>query len=90
MAAIAQITHKAGGLVVPARDGYDRELAFEHAEFYARRYGSARLELNCQSIVVSVNGTSGEACGDCGQVLSSLTYEYNARNLCPRCARKSG
>jgi len=90
MAAIAQIIHDGGGLVVPARDGYDRELAFEHAEFYARRYGKARIELNRRSICVHVNGTSGDACGDCGQVLTSLTYELGARTLCPRCVRKAG
>jgi hypothetical protein len=87
MKTVAQISFRGGGLVVPARDQYDREVAFEHAEAYARRHGRVRLELNGNTMLIGLNGTSGHTCGSCGDVLGLLTYDLGTRHLCARCVR---
>lgn len=87
MKTVAQISFRGGGLVVPARDRYDREVAFEHAEAYARRHGRVRLELNGNTMMIGLNGTSGHTCSNCSDTLGLLTYDLGARHLCARCVR---
>lgn len=87
MSTVAQISFQGGGLVVPARDQYDREVAFEHAEAYARRHGHVRFELNGDTMMIGLNGTSGHTCSACSMVLGLLTYTYGHRYLCARCVR---
>jgi hypothetical protein len=87
MKTVAQISFQGGGLVVPARDQYDREVAFEHAEAYARRHGHVRLDLNGDTMLIGLNGTSGHSCGGCGTTLGLLTYSFGRRRLCARCVR---
>ena len=87
MKTVAQISFRGGGLVVPARDQYDRELAFEHAEAYARRHGRVRLQLNGDTMLIGLNGTSGHRCHGCDEVLGLLTYDLGERHLCARCVR---
>jgi len=87
MKPIAQISFPGGGLVVPARDRYDREVAFEHAECYARRHGRVRLELGGETMLISLNGSSGHTCTTCGVVVGLLTYDVGQRHLCSRCVR---
>jgi hypothetical protein len=89
MKTVAQISFRGGGLVVPARDRYDREVAFEHAETYARLHGRVRLELNGSTMHIALNGSSGHRCGSCGEVVGLLTYELGTRHLCARCIRVS-
>lgn len=87
MKTVAQISFQGGGLVVPARDQYDREVAFEHAEAYARRHGHVRLDLAGDMMVIGLNGTSGHTCSGCDVVLGLLTYTFEHRHLCARCVR---
>jgi hypothetical protein len=87
MKSVAQISFRGGGLVVPARDRYDREVAFEHAEVYARRHGRVRLELNGNTMLIGLNGTSGHTCSTCSETLGLLTYDLGTRHLCARCVR---
>ena len=87
MATVAQISFQGGGLVVPARDQYDREVAFEHAEAYARRHGHVRLELDGDTMLIGLNGTSGHLCSNCDVVLGLLTYSFGQHHLCARCVR---
>lgn len=87
MGTVAQISFQGGGLVVPARDQYDREVAFEHAEAYARRHGHVRLDLDGDVMTIGLNGTSGHLCSSCAIVLGLLTYSFGHRFLCARCVR---
>lgn len=87
MKTVAQISFQGGGLVVPAWDQYDREVAFEHAEAYARRHGHVRLELDGDTMLIGLNGTSGHVCSSCEIVLGLLTYTRGHRYLCARCVR---
>lgn len=87
MKTVAQISFQGGGLVVPARDQYDREVAFEHAEAYARRHGHVRLDLDGDTMLIGLNGTSGHICSSCEVVLGLLTYTFGHRYLCARCVR---
>jgi hypothetical protein len=89
MKTVAQISFQGGGLVVPARDQYDREVAFEHAEAYARRHGHVRLELDGDTMTIGLNGTSGHTCSRCEIVLGLLTYTFGHRYLCARCVREA-
>lgn len=73
--------------MVPARDQYDREVAFEHAEAYARRHGHVRLDLDGDTMTIGLNGTSGHLCSSCSVVLGLLTYTFAHRYLCARCVR---
>jgi hypothetical protein len=87
MKTVAQISFQGGGLVVPARDQYDRDVAFEHAEAYARRHGHVRLQLDGDTMTIGLNGTSGHTCSSCDIVLGLLTYTFDHHSLCARCVR---
>jgi hypothetical protein len=53
---------------MPARSEYDREPVFEQAEFYARRHGTVRLELDRREMLISrVTGQATRPCGHCGE-----------------------
>lgn len=89
MRTVAQISFQGGGLVVPARDQYDRDVAFEHAEAYARRHGHVRFELDGDTMLIGLNGTSGHHCSSCDCVLGLLTYSFGQHHLCSRCVREA-
>jgi len=87
---LARISFNGGVLVMPAQNGYDRELIFEAAEFYARRHGQARLELNRKELLVSAtNQHPANACALCAQPTGPLTFAAKQDRYCPRCARKA-
>ena len=88
MNSVARISYRGGALVMPARSLYDRELVFEQAEFYARRDGAAKLELNRKEVVVSVvRDSAGRACSRCGAAERQLTFVAGGHTLCRHCAR---
>lgn len=75
---------------MPARNGYDRELVFDEAEFCARRHGEARLQLNRSAMVISVAPSeSGTLCTRCDRTADRLTFVLDEDTLCRRCARRS-
>jgi hypothetical protein len=85
---IARIQFDHGALVMPARSGYDRELVFEQAEFYARRHGQVRLELDRREMLVSVvTGLATGPCSACGQREAALSFVVGRRRLCRHCIR---
>ena len=90
MNGIARLTFRGGERLMPVRSGYDRELVFEEAEFFARRHGRATLELDRLALQIGV-AASGDAatCAKCAQPLASLFFSVGDRHLCRRCARKS-
>ena len=90
MHGIARISFAGGARLMPARNGYDRELVFDEAEFCARRHGAARLELDRAAILISVAAAeAAEICARCRKVADRLTFALGNRLLCRRCARQS-
>lgn len=90
MNGIARISFSGGARVMPARNGYDRELVFDEAEFCARRHGKAHLELNRSAMVISVASIEDPAaCMHCGRSADRLIFALDGRTLCRRCARQA-
>jgi hypothetical protein len=89
MNGIARISFSGGERLMPARNGYDRELVFDEAEFCARRHGQARLELGRSAILISVVAEAPAVCARCGKPADRLTFALRDRKLCRRCARQS-
>lgn len=88
MEGIARIRFKDGMLLMPAYHGYDRELAFEEAEFYAQRYGEAWLELeHGETVVRSAGRSPASACMRCKQD-APVAFGWGDGWLCLRCARE--
>jgi len=90
MSQIARISFSGGARLMPARNGYDRELVFDEAEFCARRHGSARLEFDRSAMLISVAlNDAPTTCGRCGKHADRLTFALGGRTLCRRCAWQS-
>jgi hypothetical protein len=89
MHGIARISFTGGARLMPARNGYDRELVFEEAECCARRHGLVRLELGSAAITIRRAETPAQPCGGCGQLVDRLDFALGTRHLCQRCARHS-
>jgi hypothetical protein len=90
MNGIARISFTGGERLMPARNGYDRELVFDEAECCARRHGAARLQLNRAAIVISVSSTdSGPICTRCDRTADRLAFVVGDHTLCRRCVRQS-
>lgn len=87
MKGIAQISFQGGGLFLPAKTPYERELLLEHAKMCTRRHGRVRLALNQHEWTVTRTEDDEEQCSSCGRPLDSLKYAYAGRNLCTQCAR---
>jgi len=90
MNGIARISFSGGERLMPARNGYDRELVFDEAECCARRHGQARLEFNRSAMLISVPITDDIAmCARCGKPADRLIFALADRMYCRRCARQS-
>lgn len=89
MNGIARISFNGGERLMPARNGYDRELVFDEAEFCARRHGQARLQLDRSAILISVAAETPAVCARCGRPADRLTFALGDREFCRRCARQS-
>jgi hypothetical protein len=90
MTGIARISFSGGARLMPARNGYDRELVFDEAEFCARRHGQARLEFNRSAMLISVAvADPPTTCASCGKQADRLTFALGDRTFCRRCARQS-
>ncbi|MDX2167138.1 MAG: hypothetical protein SF182_08750 [Deltaproteobacteria bacterium] len=89
MHGIARISFTGGALLMPARNGYDRELVFDEAECCARRHGEARLELGARAILIRAAVDAPSPCSRCGKPVDRLAFAFGARSLCRRCARQT-
>jgi hypothetical protein len=89
MNGIARISFSGGERVMPARNGYDRELVFDEAEFCARRHGRARLQLTHSAVLISIASGPPHQCAHCDRPADRLRFECDDRTLCRRCARQS-
>ncbi len=88
MKGIARLSFRDGGLLLPAKTPYEREVLFEYADQYAKRHGRIRLEVNRHECIVCARGEQAETCVTCGQRLESVTYALGTRTLCRFCARR--
>ncbi len=88
MKGIARLSFHDGGLFLPVKTPYEREILFEYADEYARRHGCVRLEVDRSECIVRLRGEQPEACTVCGQRLDRVTYAMGARTLCRFCARR--
>lgn len=85
---VAKIHFGAGALLLPANDPYDRELVFEQADFYARRYGAVDMEVgHAQMRAARSTGEPGLACARCRERLRSVSFEVGERRFCTQCAK---
>lgn len=82
---IARIAFRGGGIILPYRSPYDREVFFEHVTQCAKRFGDIRLELSGRT--VSTHSQAGAHCGICNQV-DQLSYISGTRIFCQPCARR--
>jgi hypothetical protein len=90
MNGIARISFTGGERLMPARNGYDRELVFDEAEFCARRHGEARLQLDRSAIVISAaTAVETDRCARCTRAADRVRFLLGERVLCRRCARQS-
>jgi len=90
MTGIARISFSGGARLMPARNGYDRELVFDEAEFCARRHGQARLEFDRSAMLITVVlEDPPTTCARCGKHADRLTFAFGDRTFCRRCARQS-
>jgi hypothetical protein len=88
MKGIARLSFQDGGLFLPVKTPYEREVLFEYADQYAKRHGRVRLEIDRRECVVRVHGEKPETCNTCGHRLDSVAYTVGAQTFCRFCARR--
>jgi hypothetical protein len=87
MKGIARLSFEDGGLFLPVKTPYEREVLFEYADQYAKRYGRVRLEIDRRECIVRLRGERAETCVTCGRRVDGVAYAVGARTLCRLCAR---
>ena len=87
MHGVARLTFRGGERLMPARNGYDRELVFEEAERSARRHGHVQLEFSSFVATVSAAQEAKDRCCDCEELISRLHFVVRTRSFCRRCVR---
>lgn len=89
MKGVALISFAGGGIIVPAKTPYDRELLFEHVSSLAKRYGQVHLALTGgRWEVVAVAASDPATCRRCTQPVRRLVYRSGLRTLCTWCAER--
>ncbi|MBX3023492.1 hypothetical protein KF840_01140 [bacterium] len=87
MHGIARLTFSGGERLMPARNGYDRELVFDEAECCAKRHGEVRLELSASAVLIRPTPVPVSACAQCERPIDRIDFAIGARHLCRRCVR---
>ena len=87
MHGIAKLTFTGGERLMPARNGYDRELVFDEAECCARRHGEVRLELSSSAMLIRLARGPLVACAQCDRPIDRVDFTLGAQHLCRRCVR---
>jgi len=89
MSHVATIHLDAGVLRLPANDPYERELVFEQADFYARRQGAVRVQLDGGKIrAARATGAAGLRCACCQHPLRAVSFQVAERLFCVQCAKR--
>jgi len=86
---IAFISFPGGGLVLPARTPYEREMLFQHVKQCANRYGRIRLTFNRLEWTVEFLSGGAITCTACNKSIEALVYESSGRKLCAHCAGRA-
>jgi len=75
MNGIAHISSAGGGVFVPARTPYDRQMLVEHIAARVRSKGEVRVTVDARSWWVRLNrGVLSGCCTHCGQPLRAACY----------------
>lgn len=85
---IARLVFPDGGVVLPVKTPYDREVLFEYADQFAKRHGRVRIELGRTRCVARLCTGRHEHCASCGCRLDRVSYALSAQTLCRFCARR--
>jgi len=85
MKSIAQVSFPGGGLFLPAKTPYERQVLFEYVDQYTKRHGRVRFSLNRRECTVTVSDQPPTQCAVCDQRLDHLTYSLAGRRLCRYC-----
>ena len=87
MRGIAHISFVGGGVFLPARNPYDRQVLVEHVADHVRSKGEVQVALDdrCWSVCMTDTGTS---CSSCGRSLHSVCHSpaSGLAAYCVRCA----
>jgi len=82
----ARISWRGASLVLPVKDPYDRQLAFEHAEHCGRHREGVTLHLDGTNWRVAACGAQGTVfCASCGNRIRRVAYSCRQQMLCARC-----
>ncbi len=71
---VAHISFDGGGLILPVKTPYERELLVEHVEASTKRHGRVRLEVGRDQWVISRQSGAREVCAVCSQWPENLSY----------------
>ena len=89
MRGVAHISFSGGGVFLPARNPYDREILVEHVSERVRSKGEVQVALDDRHWSVCRScSTSGACCSGCGHSLDSTCYAFAKDGVayCVRCA----
>lgn len=89
MGGIAHISFAGGGVVLPARNPYDRQVLMEHIAERVRTKGEIRVTLDRQCWAVRLNrAVVASSCSACGHPLRAACYSAadGSTAYCVRCA----
>ncbi len=89
LARISYPNGPSGDLTLPAQTTYELEVLLDHVQWYVRRYGQVRIQLESAEWSVTRCGDDDVApCALCMTHLPDLCFENGSRiRLCQRCAR---
>lgn len=85
---IARLVFQDGGVVLPVKTPYDRELLFEYADQCVKRHGRVRIEIGHRRCVAKLCKDQPETCASCGSRLDRISYAIRAGTFCRFCARR--
>jgi hypothetical protein len=78
MSDIAHLSFKTGGLILPVRTPYERELMIEHVESATKRHGRVLLEVDRRHWEISTSNGLLTTCAACSQWPDDLNYPGGA------------
>lgn len=93
MRGMAHISFSGGGVFLPARNPYDREMLVEHVSERVRSRGAVQVALDDRHwSVCRSHATSGTCCSGCGHSLDWTCYASAKDGIayCVKCAFGEG
>ena len=88
MNSVAHISFAGGGLLLPARDPYERELLVEHVVARARQNAAVRVAVHGRAWSVRLTSETFTArCGRCTRILQATWYATASPRAVPYCLR---